>query len=81
MTRSPAQLALALALTTAACAGKTTPPRMVPDDDEIYGVAEMTRDAKLLEAQAETPWVKQWLAEAKNLPTIAPRTLYLSEDR
>lgn len=82
MTRSSTQLALALAFaTSAACAGSTSPPRMIPDDDEVYGVAEMTRDAKLLEAQTETPWVKQWLAEAKDLPTIAPRTLYLSEDR
>lgn len=71
---------IALALTLLAGCASAGLPRMYPDE-EIYGVDELIRDAKALESQTETPWVKQWLRETEKLPRISPRKLYVGASR
>lgn len=64
-------LVLALLLAAAPDAGMAPPSAL----------AEIQRLAAKLEPTVKTPWVKQWLQQAQELPPVAPRTFWCTKDK
>lgn len=66
-------MSLVLALLLAAAPDAGTPPPSA--------LAEIQRLAAKLEPTVKTPWVKQWLQQAQELPPVTPRTFWCTKDK